>query len=401
MRQITAIIFLTCAFITKIKAQVNYVLNPSFEQYSDCPMHDDQIRFAINWNTIDTIDLYPYCAPEYYNTCDSGGLCSVPTNSAGYQYPRSGNAYSGGKIYFDESFPSSSDRDYTQGKLYKPLTMGRSYCVTFYVSLAEISEYAVNSIGAYLDGGQIDTAMSTCSLPQTSYTPQIVDTVIVNDTTNWVKVQGSFMANGNERFITIGNFFSKSNTSAVTLHYSTDPIGYYFVDDVSVIASDAVANAGPDAAVSPGSDSATIGTSDEGMPCTWYVLGSATPIGYSGSIKVHPDTTTSYVIEMDLCGNVTRDTVVVVAAPAGVGAISIKYANVQIYPNPATTSFTITHASGSELLITDVVGQQVYEAAVSSDKETIDIASLVKGVYLVQVVDITTGAKITKRVIKE
>jgi len=406
MRQLIILsILFTCACISS-QAQVNYVLNASFEQYTRCPNSVDQIRNADYWSQIDTSIIDPICSPEYCNACASPSSdVSVPSSYYYYHYPRTGNGMVQMAMYVDNRGPSGYyQRDYTQGRLYTNLTASKTYCVTFYVTLEQISQYSINHIGAYIDDGRIDEGQDSigCAAPQTDFTPQIVEDTIINDTLNWVKVQGSYTATGNEKFITIGNFFNIEHTDTVEVHFGVEShASLYLIDDVSVIASDAVANAGPDAAVSPGSDSATIGTSDEGMPCTWYVLGSATPIGYSGSIKVHPDTTTSYVIEMDLCGNVTRDTVVVVAAPAGVGAISMKYANVQIYPNPATTSFTITHASGSELLITDVVGQQVYEAAVSSDKETIDIASLVKGVYLVQVVDITTGAKITKRVIKE
>ena len=38
--------------------QVNYVLNPSFEQYKNCPNDADQIKFANYWSSIDTPELH-------------------------------------------------------------------------------------------------------------------------------------------------------------------------------------------------------------------------------------------------------------------------------------------------------------------------------------------------------
>ena len=378
-KSVLMIMLITCACI-RMQAQVNYVLNGSLEQYNSCPLHDDQIRFANFWNAIDTIDAYPNCAPEYYNTCAGTGGCQVPLNAAGYQYPRSGKAYAGGKMFFDERYVSNSIRDYTQGKLFDHLTSGKSYCVTFYVSLAEVSGYAVNKIGAYLDNGEIDTAKSTCSIPQTGYVPQIIETLVINDTANWVKVSGSFTANGSERFITIGNFYSKANTSYTNLPYSTSPIGYYFVDDISVIESTERANAGPDVAIVPG-DSVHIGSYDEGMPCDWYRLGSSTVLTHNGGLWVKPDSSTSYVVELDLCGVVTKDTVRVVVDRTGI-PLTPK-GGPSIWPNPASQQLTIEHAAGMGVDIYDVVGKGVFNTLIKSDKDVIDISSLPKGVYVV------------------
>ncbi len=77
--------------------------------------------------------------------------------------------------------------------------------MTFYTTLEQSSAYAINHIGAYLDDGSIDGGQDSvgCAAPQTEYVPQVFETSIINDTLNWVKVQGSFVANGTEKFITI------------------------------------------------------------------------------------------------------------------------------------------------------------------------------------------------------
>ena len=211
-------------------------------------------------------------------------------------------------------------RDYMQAHLYHTLAAGQSYCVTYYANLANQSGYATNNIDAYLDDGTIDTAGYYCGVPFLGVNPQITEAVIIYDTLNWVKIQGSFVANGTERFITIGNFHDKAHTSYVPFTTTSDisNFGYYLIDDVSVIASNAIADAGPDVTVAPG-DTAWIGVdttyggiyAGDGMPCYWYTLGGTTPIDSGGRIGVRPADTTTYVVAMDLCGTVTYDTVTV------------------------------------------------------------------------------------------
>jgi gliding motility-associated-like protein len=55
---------------------------------------------------------------------------------------------------------------------------------------------------------------------------------IIKDTMNWVKVSGSFIASGDEKFLVIGNFYSNQFTNFLLVGGSSNP--RYFVDDVSV-----------------------------------------------------------------------------------------------------------------------------------------------------------------------
>lgn len=398
----TYILIFICA-CTKVQAQMNYVLNSSFEQYTQCPLVWDQIKKAIFWSSTDTVSLDALCTPDYCNACaGNGGYVGIPSSVAYNHYPRTGNCMVEVMMYFDESFTGlPAYRDYLQGRLSKSLTNGINYCATFYVTLEQLSGYAINHIGAYIDDGSIDTGNDSvgCAAPRTAYTPQIVETTIINDTLNWVKIQGSFVANGTEKFITIGNFFDKAHTSTVHLPLSGSNYSWYLVDDVSVIESDAVADAGADKLIGNG-DTVLIGLTDsntEGMPCYWYVQGSTTPIDSGGSIRVHPDTTTSYVVEMDLCGNITKDTVSVFVAPEGTPVLNAE--RFQIYPNPTSGIFTIENAKGTTIVIYDVVGKEVYRANVGTNRQQIDISSLPNGVYMAHITN-STGNQVVKKIIK-
>ncbi len=392
--------YLLLFVITNANAQVNYVLNPSLENYTKCPYDFDQIKFAKYWTSIDTgwipnaIDSFgnPNCTPEYCNSC--AGLnyaASIPINDFFYHYPRTGNGLAQVMMFSDETFYYPYLRDYLQGHLYKALTTGKSYCVTFFVCLENTSQYAVNHIGAYLDNGEIDTTQN-CGLPQTEYTStlQVLETTIINDTLNWTKVEGSFTAMGNEKFITVGNFFSKSNTSYISTGFSSNYHAIYLVDDISVVESDHVAFAGNDTTIALG-DSAFLG--EIAVPYTWYKNSSGLSLidSTSGGIWVKPALgTTDYMVKQTLCGVSTWDSVKITVVPVDVKNVG-NVKNVSVYPNPNNGNFTIagtTNNTDATIEILNTVGQVVYKkvASIQHDhlQEQINL-NMPAGVYVLKI----------------
>jgi hypothetical protein len=391
-------------------AQVNLVRNPGFEQYTTCPDRWDEIKFA-NWTGLDTLwnppDTlgWPWGVPDFCHTCaTSNTYTGVPANGYFFHFPRTGNGLTQLQTFYDEfdsTFPQA--RDYLQGHLLKPLTADQSYCVTFYITLGQISHFANNNIGAYFDNGTIDTTHNPGKI-QNQYTPQVLETAIINDTLNWIKVQGSFIAGGNERFITIGNFTDKAHTSFIVVRDTTGLSGgvfaAYLIDDVSVIESDAIAQAGPDRIIPIGSaDSVWVGDSSGYLPCYWYSGGVKTDSNKAG-FKVHPSVTTKYVMALDVCGNLSYDTVTVWIGTNEIGNLQSVDDNLALYPNPATGKLTITTARDCTLSLYDMIGREVYRTTIISGKETISVAHLAKGVYTVQLLT-TSGHKVVKRVVKE
>ncbi len=255
-----------------------------------------------------------------------------------------------------------------------------------------------------------------CGLPHSQYTPQIEELEMIGDTLGWTKVQGSFTANGTEKYITIGNFASRLNTDTICWRGTGSPTGhtgsYYEVDDVSVIASNTPAYAGLDTTINWG-DSTYIGidSNGDGMPCLWYLLGDtarSTAIDSGGRIRVHPLLTTTYVVVMDLCGTITSDTVVVTVRPMGLenGGRGTGDQYVHVWPNPATNVVHIEGAEGCEVAVYDMVGQlcKAYcngSSRLSQDTMTFNTAQLPKGVYCVVVTDPVSGERLVKRVVKE
>jgi len=208
---------------TGISAQQNLVPNPSFEDTLNCPIVFGDFSVS-DWNSP------TQGSPDYLNSCNNGDA-NVLNNVAGSQSPRSGNGYVGISVYEDDSVWSY--REYIQGQLQQVLVSGQQYWVSFYVSLADTSMYAIQEIGAYISPNQInDNSMDTTL----SYIPQIEfnDSVII-DKTNWTKIKGSFTANGNENYLIIGNFNRSQNTTALQVNSNINaPVAYYYIDNICV-----------------------------------------------------------------------------------------------------------------------------------------------------------------------
>ena len=412
----TVLILLLMA--SNITAQINLVRNPGFEQYSICPFDIDQIHFATGWTPIDSVSEHndssgnPNCSADYLNECSLSFSNSVPSNYFGYQYPHSGNGMA--SVYMYNDIDSNKYfhylRDYLQGRLTTKLSAGKRYCVSFYVNLEEISGYAIADIGAYLDNGSIDNT-NFCGMPQTQYTPQVVNNNgIISDTANWTKIEGSFIAKGNEQFITIGNFKDRFTTTKATVPVNSlnngITLAYYLIDDVSVIASDTRADAGPDTHVGLG-DSVYIGRPNEvGLECTWSVQGSSAVIGKGAGIWVKPAVDTRYVVTQTLCGNVTRDTVLVEVWPLGLSSINGQTQDYLVVPNPGHGLVNIlqnvNHDEEIQLVIFNLVGQEVYRGILSfrNGKMQVDLGNLTKGIYYLRLQN-KAGAEWNKKWVKD
>jgi hypothetical protein len=271
--------------------------------------------------------------------------------------------------------------------------------VSFYVCLIDAAGFAVKEISACLDNGSIDTA-AACGLPQTRYIPQITNPGgIVSDTMNWTKIEGSFVANGAESFITIGNFRNKAGTTAMLvpadIRFTTGGVHYsiYLVDDVSVIESDLPADAGPDKHVGKG-DSVYIGRPKEvGLECTWSLSGSTAIIGTGAGIWVKPAATTSYVVTQTLCGTVKKDTVRVEVWAAGVHSVNGQAQQYMLSPNPGNgiiqLSQTAIDVLPVSLSVHESSGRQVYSGSISfhDGQASLDAAGLSPGFYILQLRD--------------
>lgn len=102
--------------------------------------------------------------------------------------------------------------EHIQGKFKEPLIKGQKYKISFWVRLAyQYSDYAAYNIGAYISKYKIfSTKLNNdyCLLLDPTLKAQITNkqnNFIID--TGWVEISGIYIAQGGERYITIGCFW--------------------------------------------------------------------------------------------------------------------------------------------------------------------------------------------------
>ena len=207
--------------------QTNLVTNPSFENYSMCPNDQGQASLAVGWNAAgDT--------PDYFNTCSTTFTnFGVPINWGGYQVPASGNAYCGIGVYESKIY-GENIREYVYSQLTTTLAIGTKYFVSFKTSATNSSIIwcycAIKNMSALFT----TTPFTMINPITTNYSSQINHNSIISDTLNWTKVIGSFVADSNYQYISLGNFKTDINTDTLILNGGTTCTSYYFLDDICV-----------------------------------------------------------------------------------------------------------------------------------------------------------------------
>ena len=326
-------------FSLSCKTQIaNYVNNGGFEECGNCEDVTSVFKKPKYWDAIDTnkffAELFSKNIPPYL----------VPKSTYTYQWPRHGSNYIGSSQYCGTC--SYNTRGYPRNILRQKLEVGKVYCFSMYVNLTNQSTHAIDALGAFFSDSSNDT-IKECSIPLTYLTPQIQNPVnnIILDTLNWTAITGTFVANGTEKYLMIGNFKNDANTNKILANPTNLPQNFsnYLFDDVSCIDIELPAFAGRDTAITPG-DSVFIGRQpDIGIDeaCMWYKLPvTITPttaaLDTVAGIWVKPVVTTTYVVKQQLwCSGVKWDTVVIHMNPVGLEKIRLITEGLKLYPIPA------------------------------------------------------------------
>jgi len=204
------------------------VPNPQFEDHTSCDFSISTFDHCSNW-------FLKKGSADFYHACDSSGAdgTNVPTNSNnGSQNSLSGEGMIG--FFASERIYGPDIREYVHVRLLQKLDSGQNYYVQFYVNLNESSHYAVESIGAYISDSL--TGWAGWQGARFNVTPQIVNqTGALLDSTGWMKISGWFQSKtGEEEYLTIGNFFTDSQSGIANINSTSMGRSYYFVDDVCI-----------------------------------------------------------------------------------------------------------------------------------------------------------------------
>jgi hypothetical protein len=401
-----ALIFLFCfAFSTQPAQIVNYVSNGGFEECGNCVNYAFGPLKAKYWAPIDTLKN------TYLLLSKLPPSNQVPLSGYAYQWPKSGNNYIAGLLYYK---PNSiqTKRAYPRNTLKQNLQAGVTYCVKFYCSITNQSTFGVDGCGAYFGDSSTDT-ISQSDKPIAYLTPQVQNPPgnILKDTLNWILITGTFTANGSEKYLILGNFKSDPATNSQLINPTNLPtVGTdVLYDDVSCIALNLPADAGSDYYMVPG-DSAFIGRQpDVGIneACTWYLFPNMTnSIANIAGLWVKPANTSTYVVRQDICGMIKWDTVVIYKSAVGLNELRRLSENLQIYPVPAGDQVELKipdaalYKDFKTMRFYNQLGQTLKEEEINFNDKVLKVntSEFSNGIYLMNIIG-SNNESITKKLV--
>ena len=369
----------------------NLVPNGSFEMSTTCESNAvSNIKYLPPWFE----PVYPGGVCHFLQTCSKNSLYSVPDNIFGWQYARTGNNYIGYGVYS----PQMSLKKYAEIKLKETLVANKEYSVKWYISLEDYCGYAISSLGIYFSN---DTVKSLNANALINVQPQIENSKdsIIYDTTNWVAIEGKYIATGGEQFITIGCFTPDSLLNIMDLKGDIESYAGYYIDDVAVWECDApiyTAEAGNDTVICIG-DSIMLGSHNLDEYIYMWLPAEGLSDTSLARPYVKPTTTTKYYLHVkDFKFDETIDSITVTVSDRcdtlliGNGELRIDNENVMIFPNPANDRLYIKTTSKKPNIfveISNIYGQLIinYQLSIINSIATVNVSYLDRGIYFVKI----------------
>lgn len=231
-RGITLIFAVVCFANPANSQDINLVPNGGFEDtnISKLRSYGQMEEFSMDWFSATEV------AVDIYGEGAKGDKVAVPSNSYGKQEPADGLCYAGFRAYSKD--PRLS-RSYLEVKLPTKLAKNVMYCVSFDISLADLSRYAVNDIGVLMSDRKIEQPNTGDMIQQADVTQKTNKVFQFLD--GWETFCGNFIGTGEEEYIVIGCFGGRSS---MTIDKVNRPMGidgaqmnhaYYYVDNVKVV----------------------------------------------------------------------------------------------------------------------------------------------------------------------
>jgi gliding motility-associated-like protein len=174
---------------------------------------------VFNWySPLDTLGNYLTAVGWLSHACQDPWQMWQNTSNAKPGYypfpkPKAGIAY--GQLTLRNG---NLNRGFISQKLKDTLAVGTEYCAEFYTRPFMWSKWVTNNIGIYFSADSLDYYAYTQNL-----TPHVEAAQVISDTTVWTRVNGSFIATGNEHFINFGNFRSDVGSNFIPSGFPIDP----------------------------------------------------------------------------------------------------------------------------------------------------------------------------------
>lgn len=389
------LITLTFVFSLSIANAQNLVRNPSFEEGAEslCDFMiwaDLFYHYVYDWEcpTNGTSDIFNSTIPNQTCWAAMPGKSGGPYKRIGSQMPRTNSRFAGIYVHSPDGY-----REYLHTELITPLLPGKSYCAAMYVSLADRVQMATNNLGMHLGTKRIRIYSVPNSIEffitNLDITPQILETNVIKDSTSWVKIYGNFVADSAYTHLTIGNFFSTVETTAIEQPgwesvYAN--MSYYFIEDVSVAELEHMTFSVTGNTVICKGDSSTVTAVSTLEEVEWTTLADPlTVIAKGAKLTVKPSVTTAYRVSGKNCKRLVMDTVEITVVPftdpyIGKDTVICKGETITISPvedyfeyrwqdQSVGSSITVTNAGTYSVTVKNEVGCSGYDEMVVSVKE--------------------------------
>ncbi len=230
-------------------AQTNLISNPSFEDTIVVPRNHSQLNVCSTWSTqIATPDFFCAFSPSI-SPSPSISIVQTPKNVLGFQIPKNGFNYVGLSTKSkgaSPSFPFANYYESIQGKTTQALKSNHVYDFKLFYSLADGCGIASNQLQVYFTENLFTPVMFSYVDPNTYYNNlqaqiQNATNVFMTDTMKWVQLQNCFIAQGGEKFISIGNYRDGNRSKYIDV--INNPVfantqnniwSYLYIDDLSL-----------------------------------------------------------------------------------------------------------------------------------------------------------------------
>jgi gliding motility-associated-like protein len=235
MRQI---ILLASLLLAQVSHAQEYVLNGDFEEYTALPTDNSQLDNCTYWfnpNSAGPFD--PKATPDYLHIM-GGGLSNIPNHPLGIVNPQSGIATTGIVLYSE----GNDYREYICTQLKNKLIKGKQYTLIFHITdgkqfpSAEANRVACDGVQAAFSATKPEQNVYATLPLAPSYS---IGNMFFSE--SWVRITHTFVAKGDEQFLTMGNFKSLSSTNVSLAYISSNPSAlvlpprsYIFIDSVSL-----------------------------------------------------------------------------------------------------------------------------------------------------------------------
>lgn len=230
-RRISCFLSVFFTLIGGFNAQQNLVPNWDME-LTDCDIIAGSLQSVNDWYIPDGGGT-----TDYFNVCYSDNIpgLGVPQNVHGHQFPHSGEAYIGLATW---AVDYVNVNELARVQLTEPLEGGVEYELSCFISLAEISSVATDKIHFHFSTNNYNVYLNAEN-DLVDQAQVVMNNLYDVDSSDWYFFQSSFIADGGEEYLTIGDMRLDSEIDTLWLGYnnSLEPwiiYAFYYVDDVVV-----------------------------------------------------------------------------------------------------------------------------------------------------------------------